>query len=307
MIEKFKKKIPWWARIFFKIILARLPVPYGLWKNLRLFQHGDMNQPSRALENFLEHAKTGDVIDVSAATPKFKAKEGSFSVLELGPGDALFSAIISNSLGGSRCWLVDSGAYAVTDMSAYKEFCAFLQEKNYRLYFNIDVIQVDDFLRQCGGVYLTEGIHSLAKIPSNSLDYFFSNAVLEHIPRQEFASLAKELFRLLKPNGVSVHRVDLRDHLGGGLNNLRFSEKIWEGSLFKKSGFYTNRIRFSEMLNFFRAAGFHCSCSRIIRWERSPIERRSLDVQFSELLDDDLLVSSFDLLLRKVIPHINLI
>ena len=307
MIKKLKNQTPWWVKIFFKIALSRLPVPYRFWKNLQLFQHGDMNKPSTALDNFLEHAKTGGVIDLSGSTLKFNTKESNFSVLELGPGDSLFSAAIVKSLGGSQSWLVDAGAYAVSDMSAYKNFCAYLQNKNFPIHSMVDVTQVDDFLRQCGSVYLTEGIQSLASIPTCSVDYCFSNAVLEHIPRQDFARMASELFRMLKDDGVCVHRVDLRDHLGGGLNNLRFSEKIWEGSLFKKSGFYTNRIRFSEMLNLFRAAGFHCSCSRITRWERSPIERRSLDVQFSGLSDDDLLISSFDLVLRKTIPHINLI
>ena len=75
--------------------------------------------------------------------------------------------------------------------------------------------------------------------------------------------MVDELFRILKPNGVCSHRVDLRDCLDGGLNNLRFSEARWEDALFRKSGFYTNRIRFREMVEIFEQAGFKCTLLRV--------------------------------------------
>ena len=286
-------------RISLKVVMSRLPVPYGLWKSLQIFEHGDMNQPNRALDNFFEHANTGGVIDFSKTAPKFTVSGSDFSVLELGPGDALFSAIIAKSMGASRSWLVDSGAYAMTDIQIYKEFCAFLQTINYPVHHITKVNKLGELLDQCGSVYLTEGVHSLVHIPSSSVDFCFSNAVLEHIPKQDFVNLANELFRLIKRDGVCVHRIDLRDHLGGGLNNLRFSDKLWEGELFKSSGFYTNRIRFSEMVDCFRSVGFHCDFPRVIRWKQLPIKRSALNNLFDRFSDEDLLVSGFDLVLRK--------
>jgi hypothetical protein len=96
-----------------------------------------------------------------------------------------------------------------------------------------------------------------------------------------------------------VHSVDLKNHLGGGLNNLRFSESVWEGSLFSRSGFYTNRIRFEKMLNIFTQAGFICTLPRNLHWESLPTARTKLDAAFSQLTDDDLLVSGFDVVLKK--------
>jgi hypothetical protein len=96
-----------------------------------------------------------------------------------------------------------------------------------------------------------------------------------------------------------VHSVDLKNHLGGGLNNLRFSEVVWEGSLFSGSGFYTNRIRFDEMLNIFSQAGFVFTLPRILRWECLPLSRTQMDAAFSQLSDDELLVSGFDVVLKK--------
>ena len=52
------------------------------------------------------------------------------------------------------------------------------------------------------------------------------------------------------------HQIDLRDHLGGGLNNLRFSDSLWESNFFVKSGFYTNRISFDKMISIFENISF---------------------------------------------------
>ena len=112
--------------------------------------------------------------------------------------------------------------------------------------------------------------------------------------------MVDELFRILKPNGVCVHRVDLKDCIGdGGLNNLRFSEARWENALFRKTGFYTNRIRFYEMVEIFEQAGFKCTLLRVVRWEQLPTPREKLDSSFRQLSNDDLLVSDFDILLKK--------
>jgi hypothetical protein len=106
------------------------------------------------------------------------------------------------------------------------------------------------------------------------------------------------MWRVLKPDGVGVHRVDLADHLGGALNNLRFSEVLWEGQLFSRSGFYTNRISFSKMLKIFDQAGFKCEVPRKATWDCLPTARSVLAKEFQALSDGDLIVSGFDLVIR---------
>jgi SAM-dependent methyltransferase len=132
-----------------------------------------------------------------------------------------------------------------------------------------------------------------------SIDYCWSNAVLEHIPAAQFEQMAYEIFRVLKPGGISVHRVDLKDHLGGGLNNLRFSAATWESPLFRSSGFYTNRIRYSEMVALFEGAGLVCRTPRVLRWHELPIKREKLDASFCSVTNDDLLVNEFDIILKR--------
>jgi len=294
-----KNAIPWWLKIGAKIVLARLPIPYAFWKRLGLFEHGDMNQSQRAVETFLEHARTADVLAMGDSVPQLKARGADYAVLELGSGDSLFTAVIAKQLGASKTWLVDADAYATTAMPLYAGLIDYLRQQGCQAPMMVLPQTVDDLLKECQAEYLTDGVPSLARLPPGSVDYCFSNAVLEHIPRSDFALLATDLFRVMKPDGVSVHRVDLRDHLGGGLNNLRFTDATWEGDLFRKSGFYTNRIRFGEMRALFDRAGFDCQLSRVVRWDVLPTPRPRLDKTFQTLPDDDLLVREFDIVLRR--------
>lgn len=298
MIERLKAAVPWWLKIGAKIGLARLPIPYAFWKHAGLFEHGDMNRPQRALENFLQHANAAGRLVGEGAACHLRTK-GEYAVLELGPGDALFTAVIARSLGASKVWLVDQGSHAAMDMRPYAQLIDYLKQQGLSPDLEKMPQTMMELLKECAADYLTDGVHALARIPTNSVDYCFSNAVLEHVPKADFVLLVAELCRVMKPDGVSIHRVDLRDHLGGRLNNLRFSQATWEGDLFRKSGFYTNRIRFNEMIAVFEQAGFDCRLKRVIRWNALPTPRAKLDEAFRHLPDEDLFVSGFDVMLHR--------
>ena len=145
---------------------------------------------------------------------------------------------------------------------------------------------------------MTEGLESLRQIEGESVDLIFSQAVLEHVRRWEFLETMQQCRRILKPGGICSHQVDLRDHLEGGLNNLRFSERVWESKFFAESGFYTNRIQYSQMLEMFGRAGFRVQVTDVRRWEILPTQLNNLAREFSALPEDELCVSSFDVLLR---------
>ncbi len=299
-MKGIKKAVPWWLKIGAKIILARLPIPYAFWKRLGLFEHGDMNRSHRSLETILELGRISNALSGEGVVPQFQTQGGGYAVLELGPGDSMFTSVIAKTLGASKIWLVDAGSYATTAMQPYVYLIDYLKQQGFPVAFAVPPPQtLMALLKVCHSEYLTNGVNSLAQLPSHSVDYCFSNAVLEHIPQKDFPLLIKEFYRVMKPAGVSVHRVDLRDHLGGALNNLRFTIATWEGELFSKSGFYTNRIRYSEMINFFDQAGFDCQVPRVVLWDALPTPRAKLDKTFRNLPADDLLVSVFDVVLRR--------
>src|SRR5882672_1280460 len=240
------KGIPWWGKLGAKLVLSRLPVDPQRWAALGLFKHGGMVDPGYAVGVFRSHF---DRVE-------FPTKETGFTCLELGSGDSLLSAPIAHVFGAQRCYLVDAGDFASRDMSPFHDLLALLASEGRDVSTFTDVEDWGDILVRCNARYLVSGTDALRSIPSGSIDFVWSQAVLEHIRLGEFLQTVKELRRVLRQGGCCSHTIDLTDHFNGHLNNLRFSEARWEGPWFASSGFYTNRIRFREMMTIFQSGGF---------------------------------------------------
>lgn len=220
------------------------------------------------------------------------------TVLELGPGDSLFTAIFSRTQGAERTFLVDAGDFATKDLNLYRAAATAAMRRGVANISPQLWQTITDMLDDCNAEYMTNGLASLRSIPARVIDFSFSQAVLEHVRRVDFAHTMRELHRVTQPGGLSSHQVDLRDHLGGSLNSLRFGEDLWESRLFRDSGFYTNRLRSSEIIESMRSAGFEVTNIVNQFWDDPPIARKNLDPMFSKWSDDELRISSFHVLLR---------
>jgi hypothetical protein len=285
---KLKKYIPWWTKIFAKIVLSRLPFDYRVWQHLGLFRHGKMGSAQYALGIFTAHVERAGLHE------KLSGK----SILELGPGDSVATAVIASAFGASST-LVDVGFFAQTDINSYHDLVLKLEKENLSPPNISDAYTFSDLLHKCNSSYLTQGLESLKALPSESINLIFSHAVLEHVRKGDFFETQIELSRILKPQGYCSHSIDLKDHLGGNLNNLRFSEKVWESEFFARSGFYTNRIQMETMLDFFTNANFEIESKQIRRWDALPMKRNSLAQEFRSIPDQILNVSGFDVVLTK--------
>lgn len=280
----------WFLKIVLKCLLSRLPVPYLWWQSLGLFRHGDMDSAKYAFKIFNLHW--------CRAFPKGIPK--GLVVLELGPGDSIASAIIAASYGAAKVYLVDVGRYATKDISYYKTLVAAIKVKGLDIPNLENVTTIDDILEVCNAEYLTDGLNSLKSLKSGSVDLVWSHSVLEHVRKHQFDESLFELTRVLKEGGLSSHNIDFQDHLSRGLNNLRFSEKVWESSFFVNSGFYTNRIPAAEMHCLFRDVGYQVLKEGFGKWPTLPISRVSLSDEFQNYTDDELLNRTSHVLLRKV-------
>lgn len=270
-------------------MLARLSLGYGFWRRLNLFKHGQMELPRYALEVFKRHFSR---IDITHRTKPLV-------IMEIGPGDTLFSALIARSLGASRCYLVDIAPFACRNIKLYRQMILELRKHGLAVDWAEQSATLDEILANCGAVYLTSGLASFDEIPDATIDFIFSHACLQHVRRKDFIHLISEMLRVLRPGGICSHEVDLSDCLGGKLNNLRFSERILESEFMAQSGFYTNRIRFQEMLSLFSEVGFECDVVRTAHFPALPTPRRSMAARFKDISDEDLLVSNFDIVLRR--------
>jgi len=288
--SRLKRTIPWWIKIAFKLLLSRLPISKKLWQKIGIFVPGQMINPDYAINIFLKHFN-----QISEYLPN------NFSYLELGPGDSLGTSVIAWAFGACQGYLIDAGAYACKDIGIYKslinKLLSFHISKDILPLLNLHTI--NEILNATNCKYFNEGLISLKSIPSNSIDFVVSNAVLEHIKLIEFEKTIKELYRIQKPGSYGSHTIDFKDHLSGRLNNLRFSPKLWESSLFAKSGFYTNRLRPSVVISSFENVGFSIINLKKNIWPKIPTYRDKMHPSFQKYSDMDLKISSMNLLVEK--------
>jgi ubiquinone/menaquinone biosynthesis C-methylase UbiE len=55
-------------------------------------------------------------------------------------------------------------------------------------------------------------------------------SALEHVHKAKIKGLVEEIYRVLKPGGVTYHEIDLRDHnyVSGPLGHLQYGDAEWE-------------------------------------------------------------------------------
>lgn len=279
----------WFLKIVLKIFISRLPIPYSLWKATGIFKHGEMDSCEYAIKIFDLH--------FYRAFPKQIPE--NLRILELGPGDSIASAIIGFAYGAKSTYLVDVDNYVTKDLNFYKRLFLVLKARGLKTPDISNSKSIKDILKSCNAVYLTDGLSSLRSIKKNSIDFVWSHSVLEHIRKYQFYNTQKELQRILKPSGFASHNIDFQDHLNYGLNNLRFSEKIWESNLFVNSGFYTNRIPALKMNQIFIEVGFKLRRKSFGKWKSLPTKRTSMNKEFDIYTDQELLNRTSYVLLEK--------
>jgi len=220
--------------------------------------------------------------------------------LELGPGDGILSALLAPALKSAGLSLLDSDDYIDKDINKYyRQVNHFLDRYNqYVLPDYSSSTTIDEILQSAGGAYYYKGLPSLRSLKDNSFDIIYSQAVLEHIKRNEFSETIRQCRRLLKPGGIMSHVIDFKDHLGGGLNNLRIPSSLWERAWFASKGnFYTNRLRYSEVIRIFEDYGFVVKVVEVNRFETIQIQKKHLAREFSDLSEDDLSISEAHLVM----------
>jgi len=276
---------PWWLKIGLKMLAVSL-TPYSYEDIRARFTgfRGKMSDLRYAEQIFGHHLSRYKIWRKSAP-------EGNY--LELGPGGSLASGLLARCAGFDSSTLIDAKDCAIRDLSFYRQLAGANGAPHSDEHFNFD-----EFMTRNSVTYLTEGLGSLKSLASGSISFSSSQDVLEHIRRTEFEATLHELFRVHRPGTVSSHRIDFKDHLAGSLNHLRFPGQIWENRLFPSQGFYTNRLRYSQMKDSFMRTGFEILDETLFRWDEAPLAASQLAPEFRGLSEDDLLIHQWDLVVR---------
>src|SRR5262245_13170756 len=146
-IQTIKRHFPWWARMGARACISHLPVDYRLWRMLTVLRFGRMDRPAVAFEVFRRHMVAGGVATLRG-----------LGVLELGPGDSLFTALIARAHGASDVYLVDVGDFARQELGLYREMGTFLEARGFPAPELDGAASVSDVLSQCSARYETRGL-----------------------------------------------------------------------------------------------------------------------------------------------------
>lgn len=135
------------------------------------------------------------------------------------------------------------------------------------------------FLELTGIQYIAPGDAAHTQLEPNSIDFHTSYTVFEHIPGHVLESIVAEGNRIVKNDGLFVHKIDYSDHFAhsdpsiSAINFLQYSDEQWE-RIAGNRYMYMNRLRHDDYLALFDSAG-----------HRILLNRRRVDQQAAGLLE----------------------
>lgn len=280
MLRKMKDLLPWRIRLWMHLFFVRYPQFYA--EGIRQKK----NTLSETEEILKKHMYNMGLAD-------FKDKV----ICEMGPGDSLYHGVLAYQFGAKQMYMLDiadlaerEAEFSVPDMQLKRPMPVCKKGETW-----------ESYLKKINVEYLTDGLQSYYEVPDDTVDVLFSNAVLEHVRLDIFEETVKQMNRMCKMGALCSHIVDYKDHLGGGLNDLRVPTEKWESSLYKKMPNYVNRILYFDMIEIFKANGFILVGEpKFEMREKIPIARKKLIPEYKNKDEKELKIAVASFVLQKV-------
>jgi len=135
-------------------------------------------------------------------------------------------------------------------------------------------LSTDGFLDLCRIDYVAPGDAARTELPSHSVDFHTSHTVLEHIPSEVLKRIFEEGNRIVRSQGLFVHRIDYSDHFShsdpkiSAINFLQFSDEEWKAYSGNRY-MYMNRLRHDDFMSIVQSAGHRVLEMELDRDQRS--------------------------------------
>lgn len=195
--------------------------------------------------------------------------------LEVGTGRRISTPIAFWLFGAERIITVDLNRYLKEEL--VKEDLAYMRENRAEIedLFNgrihddrlsslVSTTQgrgrLGDVMDLCGIEYMAPADATKLSLPSASIDFHASYTVLEHIPESGVKGILEEASRVLKDDGLLVHRIDYSDHFSHSdksispINFLQYDNVTWQ-KIAGNRYMYMNRLRVDDFEDLFESSG----------------------------------------------------
>jgi glycosyltransferase involved in cell wall biosynthesis/SAM-dependent methyltransferase len=243
------------------------------------------------------------------------------SVVELGPGDSLGIGLMAILTGSERYIAIDAVRHASpgTNLAVFNELvnllksrapipvdneCAAIRPELND--YNFPHALFDDAslalslaparlekLKQLllsagegGAIQYFAPFGGMSTIKPESIDWIFSQAVLEHL--DNLNETYQHCYRVLKPKGVMTHQIDYQCHETAPEWNGHWKYPRWLWALMRgRRPWFVNRLPHSSHLQMQQQAGFDV-CVEMLQAQASGITRSQLAKEFKFLSDQDM-------------------
>ncbi len=140
---------------------------------------------------------------------------------------------------------------SLLDNTRFADLIAFSKDSSF---------SINHFLDLCHIEYIAPGDASSTDLPSQSIDYYTSCTVLEHIPPEVLVRILDEGNRIISNEGLFIHIIDYSDHFShsdkniSAINFLQYSDDEWKRYAGNRY-MYMNRLRHDDYLCLFESVG----------------------------------------------------
>ncbi len=116
------------------------------------------------------------------------------------------------------------------------------------------------FLDLCRIDYIAPGDAASTGLPPQGIDFHTSYTVFEHIPPEVLKRILEEGNRIIRDDGLFVHRIDYSDHFShsdkriSAINFLQYSDEEWKRYAGNRY-MYMNRLRHDDFVRLFKSVG----------------------------------------------------
>ncbi len=273
-MKSIKQKVRFYIIFIIKIFLYSIPIKYKIRKHF-FGKHRAMDKVEYSREVFDKHVSSH--ID-------FKERKRPKRILEIGPGDSCFTAIMAMEIGVEEIVLIDKDLSSINislnklinkgiiveryhdlDQNNYKAEDYILESKHQKnKSIKLKIIE-SDFKKNNINI-------------GKSFNVIFSNAVLQHLNCQQLENLIKLSIKSAKKETIHSHQVRFTDHISGKdqkFDHHSVPKAIWNNYFIQRLPFWTNRLEKDDYLNLFYKYGM-----RVNVRQKESIEFRPVNQHF---------------------------